>query len=129
MNKLMLGLVAAAALAVGTTQGASARPTQTPAEEIAELQRQLARLQGEVNLLKQNVATASEAEAEVQQVVAYLRAQAQAAAGLQRVLAESEAKGFTFGINPESREVLLAGFDAFAETLQTDLPGAEPETE
>lgn len=129
MNKLMLGLVAAAALAAGTVQGASARQTQTPAEEIAELKRQIARLQGDVNLLKQNAAAAGEAEAEMQQVVVYLRAQAQAAGGLQRVLAEAEAKGFTYGINPESREVLLAGFDAFAQTLQTDLPGAEAQTE
>jgi hypothetical protein len=51
MNKLMLGLVAAAALAVGTSQGASARPTQTAAEELAELQRLGARLQGGVKLL------------------------------------------------------------------------------
>ena len=35
----------------------------------------------------------------------------------------AEEKGFTFGINPESREVLLAGFNSFAEVLQSDVPG------
>lgn len=124
MNKLMLGLLASIALAAGTSYGEPPR-AQSPAEEIAELKRQVARLQADLNLVKQAAAGAAEAEAEVATVVSYLKGQAAAAAELQRVLVESKEKGFTFGINPESREVLLAGFDSFAATLQKDLPGAE----
>ena len=127
MNKLTLGLFAVAALAVGTSFAQSPK-AQDPATEIAELKRQVARLQADVNLLKQSNAAGDEAEQKLQSVMAYIEAQAKAAAGLQKVLADSEAKGFTFGINPESREVLLAGFNSFAEVLQSDVPGDdEPE--
>ena len=131
MNKVVLGLVAAAALVVGTSSGQEPRPieagAQDPAVEIAELKRQVARLTADVNQLKQAAAQGGEAGKEMEAVHGYLENQAKAAAALQKVLVDSEEKGFTFGINPESREVLLAGFDEFAEVLQQDLPGVDAE--
>jgi len=45
---------------------------------------------------------------------------------LQDALAESLEKGFTYGINPESRVVLLAGFQQFVSALQAEVPGQAP---
>jgi hypothetical protein len=122
INKVMLGLAAAAVLGVGTPTG---KPAQDPTAEIAELKRQVARLQADVGALKQAVASAEQSEEE-KQLVAYVEAQAKAAGVLRKVLDESEAKGFTYGINPESREVLLAGLHEFAQVLQDNVPGAKP---
>jgi hypothetical protein len=119
MHKLLLGLVATAALGVGTST--SKPPQEDPAVEIAELKRQVARLTADVSLLKQ-AAGGEESEKE-KQLLAYVEAQAQAAAELDKVFAESEEKGFTYGINPESREVLLAGLRRFTATLQSNVPG------
>jgi len=63
-------------------------------------------------------------DVKLEDVVGYLQAQAKSAAHLQLMLAESEDKGFTFGINPDSRVALLSGFNQFVNTLQTDVPGA-----
>jgi hypothetical protein len=124
MYKVMLGLVATAALGVGTSSSSKAPRQEDPAVEIADLKRQVARLSADVNLLKQ-AAGGGESDKE-KQVVAYIEAQARAAGELERVLAQSEEQGFTYGINPESREVLLAGFHKFAATLQDNVPGSKP---
>ena len=124
MNKVILGLFAVAAIAVGSSFGAPPK-AQDPSTEIADLKRQIARLQADVNMLKAGAAAGDEAQQGVRELMGYVEAQAKAAAGLQKVLADAEQKGFTFGINPESREVLLAGFNSFAEVLQSELPGAD----
>jgi hypothetical protein len=80
-----------------------------------------------VAALEEREARGEVAGVEMMDVVAYVNAQAQAAAALQLSLAESEEKGFTYGINPESREVMLAGFRQFLSTLQTDVPGTPPQ--
>lgn len=54
--------------------------------------------------------------------VAYLDAQAKAAQDMQGTLDQSEELGFTYGINPRSREVLLAGWREVLATMQADLP-------
>jgi hypothetical protein len=119
INKVMLSLAAATVLGVGTPTG---KPAQDPTAEIAELKRQVARLQADVGALKQALASAEESEQE-KQLVAYVEAQAKAAGVLRKVLDDSEAKGFTYGINPQSREVLLAGLHEFAQVLQDKVPG------
>lgn len=86
----------------GETPAAGAAAAGTPASEQAELAKQL------------------------EQVLAYLAAQAEAAKQLDAALAESREKGFTYGINPDSRIVLLDGFGQFTTTLQTDVPSAKP---
>jgi len=73
--------------------------------DIAELKRQLA-----------------ETRTQVDQLIAWTTVQRDGAAELARVLDDSEQKGFTFGINPESRIVLLAGMREFLAAVQKDLP-------
>ncbi len=49
----------------------------------------------------------------------FMEAQAKAGETLVDALARSEAEGFTAGINPKSREILLDGLRAQAEAMQT----------
>lgn len=58
----------------------------------------------------------------VQQTVEYLKAQAASAKKQLDVLERSEEAGFTFGINPVSREVLLSGWRAELNARQQGLP-------
>ena len=48
----------------------------------------------------------------------FMAAQAKAGEGLVDALARCEAEGFTAGINPRSREILLEGLRAQAEAMQ-----------
>jgi hypothetical protein len=59
---------------------------------------------------------------ELEQVLAYFAKQSQAASALLAELDSCEALGFTAGINPQSREVLLAGFRAYYAEEQKDVP-------
>jgi N-acetylmuramic acid 6-phosphate (MurNAc-6-P) etherase len=52
----------------------------------------------------------------------YADAQAKAAAAMLQTLDASEKAGFTFGINPESRIVLLSGWREALNAAQRDLP-------
>ena len=58
----------------------------------------------------------------------YSQAQAKAAEALVKALDESDVQGFTYGINPGSRKVLLAGLKTSATAAQQAVPGAKPET-
>lgn len=62
-------------------------------------------------------------EAQLAEVRAYLQAEAKSAKALSAALDVSEQEGFTFGINPRSREVLLEGFRSHAVVLQQGVPG------
>jgi len=55
----------------------------------------------------------------------HLDAQAKAAKELEGSLKSSEDLGFTAGINPESREVLLSGWRGYLGTQQQGLPKRE----
>lgn len=132
MNRnLSLVLVAAAAvcgLALAQV------PQRSDAAQLAALQKRVEALEAEVTVLKAvKPAAASSAEhdaalAKERQILAgvvkYLQAQSGAAERLQAELADSEAKGFTYGINPDSRIVLLQGFNDFAESLRADVLAA-----
>ena len=63
-------------------------------------------------------------EREVSALKAFTEAQAAAGAELIEALARCEAEGFTAGINPKSREVLLAGLRGQASAMQA---GADQE--
>ena len=56
----------------------------------------------------------------------YIDAQAKAAKALVEVLDAAEKAGFTFGINPESREILLKGWREELDTLQQGVPTPLP---
>jgi len=117
-HSLSLSLFALAALVCGSTFAQAPR-TQDP--DVAALQRDVVRLQSELALL---LAAAEDEEGQIDEVLEYLNAQAASAEFLQEKLADSEDKGFTWGINPDSRIVMLEGFNDFVNTLQTDVPGA-----
>lgn len=69
-------------------------------------------------------------EARVEAVEGYLQQQAAAAEKLSKALEESRSAGFTYGINPESREVLLEGLGQAASAARKKVPGkAEPGAE
>ena len=57
-------------------------------------------------------------EREVSALKTFTEAQAAAGAELLDALARCEAEGFTAGINPKSREVLLAGLRAQASAMK-----------
>ena len=64
-------------------------------------------------------------EQELAEVQDYLQAQSKSAGELVKALDESEKAGFTYGINPNSRKVLLKGWRDFSGTMQKDVPGAK----
>ncbi|HVS09777.1 MAG TPA: hypothetical protein VMS76_07870 [Planctomycetota bacterium] len=124
---LVLLLVAALACGSSFAQG----PDEADlAARVAKLEAQVAALQDSLKASKPEGDKLGKDLAEqtrmLSKVLDYLRAQAASAKVLQDALAESQDKGFTFGINPESRVVLLAGFEQFVGTLQAEVPGQAP---
>ena len=65
-------------------------------------------------------------EKQVSQMQTWIQAQAKQAESLAAALDTSEKEGFIYGINPKSREVLLAAFRAHAATLRAAVPGQAP---
>jgi hypothetical protein len=130
MNRNLSLVIAAAAAACGLALAQSQTPQQRvdPAQ-FAALQKRVETLETELNVLKQSRGAGADLEAaltkdrqQLEVVVKYLQTQAGAAEKLQLVLADSKDKGFTYGINPDSRTVLLQGFHEFAESIKTDVP-------
>ena len=68
-------------------------------------------------------ARVAELETRTEAVEAYLANQGKAAEKLQKALDASEKAGFTYGINPESREILLSAWRAQAGMASADVPG------
>jgi len=146
-RNLGLAFVAAGALAVGValaqpSSPQAASPQDPPAiDRLATLEKQVAQLQSQVaGLSKAKPAAAAPGaegtearldalEAQMEQVLGYLAAQAESAKRLQEALDDSREKGFTYGINPDSRIVMLQGFGQFTSTLQADVPSAKPTVE
>ncbi len=89
-----------------------------------------ASLEGQVLLLREDVAALRTeldlTRALLDETVSYLERRSKAAAELARVLSASEEAGFTFGINPNSREILLAGWRKELADRQKGVPGAPP---
>ncbi|MCE9593958.1 MAG: hypothetical protein K8S98_07190 [Planctomycetes bacterium] len=131
--KRTLGLsVACLALVAAAFSLAPTRPQQNDLQkefdrlriEVAELKRKSAG--GDVESLR---AELKDANQKLTETVGYLAAQADAAAALLDAVKDAEKKGFTFGINPDSRVVLLQGFQSFCEGLQKNVPGRKVEVE
>jgi hypothetical protein len=124
---VVLGCAALCGIAFAQTQKP---PTAT--ERLDALELEVKTLRQELSSLKlasaEEVAAARKETAETRALANHLAAwaagQADGAAALALVLDDSEKKGFTFGINPESRVALLAGWRSFAAGLQKDVPKA-----
>jgi len=84
--------------------------------KLTELDRRLEHLAGE----------ASKRAGDAEKTVLYLRRQALAAKSTIATLEKVEQHGFTAGINPRSREILLSGLREAAREAQAGLPG-EPD--
>lgn len=128
-----LSLVLVASAAVCGLAFAQVAQKPDAAAQIAALEKRVAALEADLTAFKAATPGTAEADAALakdrrtlEAVVKYTAAQSAAAERLQAVLDDSQAKGFTFGINPDSRVVLLDGFHDFAHTLQTDAPKPEP---
>jgi hypothetical protein len=85
---------------------------------------------GTFGAVKQDEAAAlevrvGELETQMAEVQQYLQDQSTAAAAMKLAMDVCETEGFTFGINPESRHILLQGMRAFATSAQTSVPGKE----
>lgn len=78
--------------------------------------------QGENQALGKRVETL---ESRLEAVEDYLAAQAKAGQVLASTLDQSEKEGFTYGINPESRQTLLRGLHEVASTAQANVPGVK----
>lgn len=95
----------------------------TLAERVEQLESQVSELTARLDRV---AADAAEQRTTTETAVDYLRRQAAQSKKLLGVFDESEEGGFTAGINPRSREVLLEGWRAAANEAQVGLPGEEP---
>ena len=119
---LLLSVIVLALAVCSQTFAQAPRPSapQDVRAEFDKMKRDVARLTREVVNLKEAQGPTA---AEYDEIVSYLHAQAASAAALKLVLIDSEEKGFTYGINPESRIVLLAGIEQLCTSFESGLPG------
>jgi septal ring factor EnvC (AmiA/AmiB activator) len=96
---------------------------EDPTQRLASLEQEVA-AQKRANA--QFVKELKEQRAQLDKTVRYLNEQAKAAEALVGTLEASEKAGFTFGINPESREVLLRGWREALAAAQKDVPAPPP---
>ena len=89
-------------------------------EAKADLEAEVQALKGEVTELR---AAIEDSQSRLDEMVKYLQQNQKAAQELNSALAASEAAGFTFGINPKSRELLLAGWRKQLSAVQKGVPG------
>jgi hypothetical protein len=109
-------------------------PQNKDAAQVAALQKRVEALEADVAAMKKatppsaDLAAAAEKDHKtVEQLVKYTAAQATAATKLQGVLEDSREKGFTYGINPDSRIVMLDGLHDFTETIKAEALKPEPD--
>lgn len=122
MKSFPLLLVAACTLFVAAPALTQA-PAPSKSAPATEKDKELEELRGKLDALQQEAKLQS---ARIDQLTRYLEAQAKAAQAMQDTLAQSEKEGFTYGINPRSREILLNGWREQLSTLQRDLPQPRP---
>ena len=101
---------------------------QSPTERLAALEKQVQALQKQVADLQLQLGGGAkgmdvkEMTKLVEGLVAYVEAQAKGAGQLVDALAVSKEKGFTAGINPDSRTVMLDGMNKFLGGMQRGVP-------
>jgi len=122
----LVALAIGGGLAFSQDQKDKDAPKDDSAKKIAALESDLVSTRMRCEALATDV---SETKATLARIVRYLDAQASSAASLAGALDESEKAGFTAGINPNSREILLAGWRAQLSTAQRDVPVMPPSPE
>lgn len=132
-HSLSVALVASAVIGLAF---ARASGPQDPVERLATVEKEVAALKAQVAELTKGGAPGTDDVAlrarvaklqeTLDKVLLWGHAQAEAAASLQAALDDARAKGFVAGINPESRTVLLDGFQSLAQALKAELPAPTP---
>ena len=121
--QLSFAVLAAALLASSLAFNASAQvpdPVQQRLDaiqkDILESQKRSEQMNEEFKLLRRTIEDSQK----------YIEAQSKAAKAMADVLDDSEKQGFTYGINPGSREVLLKGWRDELGVLQQGVPAPLP---
>lgn len=126
MKRDALRTAAAGLLGVGLLAVSTAAPLRQEAA-VQDVEPRLAALEAELETVRGQLEDMQAAKGRLD---AFLAAQARSAKALRASLASSEKEGFTAGINPKSREVLLSGFRGYLDTLEAVSPDDEsPEPE
>src|SRR5258705_6601740 len=122
--KSHLGIVAVAVAALVCGLASSQNtPAQDPAAQRADkLEKELAATRLRVEALSAEVA---EMKKQSTATLAYLESLAKGAGQMASALDESEKAGFTYGLNPDSRHILLRGWREQLSSLQKEVPKAE----
>jgi hypothetical protein len=121
--KSHLAVVAVASAAVLCGFAFTNPPAQDPATaRIDKLEKDLAASRLRVEALSTDVA---DLKKQMASSVQYFQLQAQSASAMAAVLDESEKLGFTYGINPNSRHVMLRGWRDQLAAMQKDVPEIE----
>jgi hypothetical protein len=118
--KSQLSIVAFVASALVCGLAFSQNPAgQDSASRVDKLEKDLAASRLRVEALSTEVA---DLKKQLTVTVTYLEEQSKAAASMVSVLDESERAGFTYGINPDSRHILLKGWHDQLAAAQKDVP-------
>ena len=112
----LLSLIATGCLALAAYQNGQAADAAT---RLATVEKEVAELKAK---FAEHEKAMGDSRALAEKTAKYLNEQAKAAAQMQDVLDASEKAGFTFGINPDSRILLLAGWHEALAAAQKDLP-------
>ncbi len=123
MKSQLLAALALSSAAVLCGFAFAAPQSQDPnAARIEKLEKDLAASRLRVEALSTDVA---DLKKQMATTVQYLQLQSKSAATMQTVLDDSENQGFTYGINPNSRHVLLKGWRDQLAAAQKDVPAPE----
>jgi len=115
-----LSVLATACLGLATFQGGAANDAEARIDALAK---NVAALERVVEAQQKD---AADAKLLAEKGAKYAAEQAKAASAMLATLDASEKAGFTFGINPESRVLLLTGWRAALDAAQRDVPVLPP---
>jgi len=121
--QLTFAVLASVLLASAFAFNASARQQDPVQQRLDAMQKDILDSRTRVEQMVEELKGARKTLDEAQK---YIEAQAKAAKALVEVLDAAEKAGFTFGINPESREILLKGWREELDTLQQGVPTPLP---
>ena len=121
--QLTFAVLASVLLASAFAFNASARQQDPVQQRLDAMQKDILDSRTRVEQMVEELKGARKMLDEAQK---YIEAQAKAAKALVEVLDAAEKAGFTFGINPESREILLKGWREELDTLQQGVPTPLP---
>ncbi|HTF87484.1 MAG TPA: hypothetical protein VK843_03670 [Planctomycetota bacterium] len=134
MNSKQTLVVFGTAALCGLALAQTPTPTPPPGARLDALEKEVKSLNARLDALpapmNNDVAALKKELGEtrvlVNQLVSWAANQADGAVELARILDDSEQKGFTFGINPDSRVVLLGGWRSYLAGVQKDAPKPVP---